>query len=375
MISQLGIDVTVVAGLKAGDNVYELMENGKISYIVYTGAVLDSTMDDFIALNRRALQLSIACLTSLDTAGAVADIIASRYNEKNTELVNINDMRTSRQKLHFTKMQGTGDDYIFIDNRDGSVSAPESICISVCDRHYGIGAAGVVLVEASQTADIGMRVFNSDGSEAKMAGNSIRCLAKFVYDKGIVKKEELTVQTASGIKKLRLSVINQEVSSVSVEMGAPDFDPKSLPSTLTGQRILNQPVPIGGVGYHISALSVGTPHCVVFVDRVDSINLKQVGPVFEHAEIFPDRVNTEFIRVVNEYTLKMRVYERGSGETMSCGTGACAAAVVACELGYCPKGEDITVKQRGGDITVNYTDGRIILTGDAKLIFEGDFYY
>ncbi|MCI8332081.1 MAG: carbamoyl-phosphate synthase large subunit [Clostridiales bacterium] len=375
VISQLGIDVTTVAGLTPGGEVYELMEEGRISYIVYTGAMLDATMEDFIALNRRALQLSIACLTSLDTANAVADIIASRYTEHNTELIDINAMRKTRQKLHFTKMQGAGDDYLFIDNREGVVSSPESICIAVCDRHYGIGATGVVLVENSAVADVGMRVFNRDGSEAKMAGNSIRCLAKYVYDKGIVQKESLTVETASGIKQLSLNVMNQEVSSVSVEMGVPDFAPKSLPCTLSGEKILNQSVPIGGIGYQISALSVGTPHCVVFVDRVDSVDMKKMGPVFEHAEIFPDRVNTEFIRVVNEYTLKMRVYERGSGETMSCGTGACAAVVVACELGFCPKGEDIVVKQKGGDITVNYTDAGITLTGDAKLIFEGDFYY
>ena len=376
VIGRLGIDVTVVAGLGESDNVYELMESGKISYIVYTGAVLDSTMDDFIALHRRAQQLSIACLTSLDTANAVADIIASRFNEGNTELVDINRMRTSRQRMHFTKMQGTGDDYIFIDNRDGSVSCPESICVNMCHRHYGIGASGVVLVCASECADIGMRVFNADGSEGRMAGNSIRCLAKYVYDNGIVKKEEMTVETPSGVKKLRLYVVGGEVSTVSVEMGKPDFNPKHLPCTVEAERILDLPTPIDGVNYNISCLSVGNPHCVLFVDRVDNVKMKRIGPMFENASIFPNRVNTEFVRVVNEYTLKMRVYERGNGETMSCGTGACAAVVTACELGYCPKGKDITVKQKGGDIIVNYAeDGTITLTGDAKLIFEGEFLY
>ncbi len=375
VIGNLGMDVTVVAGLKRGD-VYPLMEEGKISYIVYTGAVLDSTMDEFIALHRRAQQLSIACLTSLDTANAVADIIASRFNENNTELVDINHMRSARQKLHFAKMQGTGDDYIFIDNRDGSVSCPESICVNMCHRHYGIGASGVVLVERSEVADIGMRVFNSDGSEGAMAGNSIRCLAKYVYDNDIVPKEEMTVETRAGVKKLRLYVVGGEVGSVSVSMGAPDFDPAHLPCTAKDARIIDRPMRVAGTNFRATCLAVGSPHCVVFVDRVDDIRIKQVGPAFEHASIFPDRINTEFVRVVNEVTLKMRVWERGNGETMSCGTGAAAAVVAACELGHCRKNHDVTVKCRGGDVVIRYADdGNITLTGDAKLIFEGKFLY
>ncbi len=374
VISRLGIDVTVVGSLKESE-INTLMESGKISYIVYTGAVLDSTMDDFINLHKRAQQLSIACLTSLDTANAVADIIATGFNEYNTELVDINNMREKRQKIRFSKMQGTGDDYILIDNRDGTIVCPESICVNMCDRHYGIGASGVVLLESSETADLKMRVFNTDGTESAMAGNSIRCLVKYAHDNGIVDKDEVTVETPSGIKNLRLYVVGGEVGTVSVAMGKPDFAPDSIPCTLAGERILNRETRIGDINYNISCLSVGNPHCVVFVDRVDGVNMKQIGPMFEHAKYFPERINTEFVRVVNEYTLKMRVWERGNGETMSCGTGACAAVVAACELGYCPKGKDITVKAPGGDIVINYTDDGITLSGNARLIFEGEFRY
>ena len=374
VISRLGIDVTVVGSLKESE-INTLMESGKISYIVYTGAVLDSTMDDFINLHKRAQQLSIACLTSLDTANAVADIIATGFNEYNTELVDINNMREKRQRIKFSKMQGTGDDYILIDNRDGAIVCPESICVNMCDRHYGIGASGVVLLENSEIADLKMRVFNTDGTESAMAGNSIRCLVKYAHDNGIVSKDEVTVETPSGVKDLRLYVVGGEVGTVSVEMGKPDFTPASIPCDLPGERILNRETRIGDINYNISCVSVGNPHCVVFVDRVDGVNMKQIGPMFEHAKYFPERINTEFVRVVNEYTLKMRVWERGNGETMSCGTGACAAVVAACELGYCPKGKDITVKAPGGDIVINYTDEGITLSGNARLIFEGEFRY
>ncbi len=374
VISRLGIDVTVVGGLKESD-IFSLMESGKISYIVYTGAVLDSTMDDFINLHKRAQQLSIACLTSLDTANAVADIIATGFNEFNTELVDINNMRAKRQRIKFAKMQGTGDDYILIDNRDGSISCPESICVNMCDRHYGIGASGVVLLEDSEIADMKMRVFNTDGTESAMAGNSIRCLVKYAHDNGIVDKDEVTVETPSGVKELRLYVVGGEVGTVSVQMGKPDFAPAAIPCTFDGEKVLNRETRIGDVNYNISCLSVGNPHCVVFVDRVDGVNMKQIGPMFEHAKYFPERINTEFVRVVNDVTLKMRVWERGNGETMSCGTGACAAVVAACELGYCPKGRDITVKAPGGDIVINYTDEGITISGNARLIFEGEFRY
>ena len=375
VISQLGIDVYTVKGIKEGQEIFELLESGKISYIVYTGALYDSTLDDYIALHRRALQLSIACFSSLDTANAVANIIKSRYTQQNTELVDINHMRSSRQTLSFAKMQGSGDDYIFIDNRNGDITCPESLCVSLCDRHYGIGGDGIVLIENSKLADAKMRIFNLDGSEGKMAGNSIRCVGKYLFDNGIIVKDKMLIETASGIKRLRLYLINNKVSSVSVDMGRAFLTPESIPTSLGGKEIINRPVLIGDKTYNITCVSIGNPHCVVFCDRVDNVDVAHIGPAFEYAEYFPERINTEFIRVVNPTTIKMRVWERGNGETMACGTGACAAVVAAVENGFCKKGTDITVKLMGGDLVVNYTDEAVILTGNANLIFNGTVEY
>ncbi len=374
-IAGLGINVTEIAGIKESDNAFKLLENGDISYIIYTGALMDSTVDDYIALHRRALQLSIPCLTSLDTANALADIIASRYNQQNTELVNINDMRKERRKLEFSKMQATGDDYIFIENFSNSITCPESLCISLCDRHKGIGGFGIVLIENSSVANAKMRIYNRDGSEGKMAGNCIRCTAKYLYDNGFVAGDTVTVETASGVKELKIYTSDSRVTLASVDMGKASLDAKALPTTIDEKQLVNYPAEIGGKEYNITCVNVGNPHCVVFCDNVDAVDIEKIGPQFENAPIFPERINTEFIRVVNPNTIKMRVYERGNGETSACGTGACAAVVAACVNGKCNKGEDITVKVRGGDLTVNYTDERIILTGDAVLVFEGRTEY
>lgn len=368
-VSGLGIDVITVPDI--GESVFSLIENGKIGCIVYTGALMDSTVDDYIALHRRALCHAIPCFTSLDTANAFADTIAGRYSQFNTELVDINHMRKTRMMLKFAKMQGTGDDYIFIENFDGRITCPESLCISLCDRHYGVGGYGIVLLENSDVADVKMRMFNRDGSEGSMAGSCIRCTGKYLYDNGIVDKEKITVETASGVKNLELYIFNGRVSLVSVDMGKAILEPSQVPCNLNSKRAVNVPVDIGGSTYFITCLSMGNPHCVVFCDRVDGVDIDRTGSLFEHSHIFPNGVNTEFVRVVNESTLKMRVWERGSGETMACGTGACAAAVAAVLNGFCEKGSDITVKVRGGDLIVNYTDESIILTGDAKLVYNG----
>ena len=370
-IRTLGIAVTEIAGIKESDNAFKLLEKGDISYIIYTGALMDSTVEDYIALHRRALQLSIPCLTSLDTANALADITAARYNQQNTELVDINNMRDKRQSLKFSKMQATGDDYIFIENFDNSITCPESLCISLCDRHTGIGGFGIVLIEKSEIADAKMRIFNRDGSEGKMAGNCIRCAAKYLYDNGFVTGDSMTIETASGVKRLELYTSNGKVTLAAVDMGKASFAAKGLPTTLNADKLINYPTEIGGNAYKITCVNVGNPHCVVFCDSIESINIETIGPKFENASIFPERINTEFVRFVNKNTLKMRVWERGNGETSACGTGACAAVAAACETGKCNKGEDITVKVKGGDLIVNYTDERIILTGDAVLVFNG----
>ncbi len=374
-IAALGIDVKSVKNATESDDISRLMENGMLSYIVYTGAVKDATMGDYIALHRRAMQLGIPCLTSLDTANALADIIASRFNQSNTELIDINNMRLWRKKISFAKMQDCGNDYIFIENFDGGITCPESLCVSLCAPHYGIGGDGIVLIEPSRVADFKMRTFNRDGSEGKMAGNNIRCVAKYMYDKGYVRSETLTAETPSGVKRLRLFIRDGKVSSVSVSMGKPDFDAASVPMTDGRAQIINAPLTIGGKEYLVTCLSIGNGHCVVFTDNIDELDLSTLGPQFEYAPCFPERVNTEFVRVVNKNTLRMRVWERGSGETLACGTGACAAALAAVKNGFCSMDRDIKVNLLGGDMTVNVSESGVTLTGSAVMVFEGTFEY
>ena len=371
IISEMGIDVETVNKLDVDNSEIELLESGKIKFAVYIGDRDKKSNDDYILLHRRALLLSIACITSIDTANAFADIIASRYNLYNTELVDINNLREERTKLNFVKMQGSGNDYIFFNNFDGSLTCPESLAITFCDRNYGIGADGIVLIEKSDVADAKMRIFNTDGSEGQMAGNSIRCVGKYLYDNGYVNKEKITIETASGVRELKLYIYSGKVRSASVKMGKAELDPAKIPVKLDGDRVMCRNTIISGRPYTISCVSVGNPHCVIFCDRVDPIDVQREGTHIEYSPLFPERVNVEFVRVVNRNTLKMRVWERGNGETLACGTGACAAVVAAVENGFCDYGKDVTVKLPGGDLIVNYTKEEIVMTGNADLIYEG----
>ena len=374
-IARLGIDVSVVNKLREDNSIMDLVESGKLDYIVYTGKSDRKSINDYIKLHNRANQLGIATLTSLDTANALADIIASRYNQENTELVDINNMRKEKGVLKFSKMEGCGDDYIFFNNQCGIITCPKSFAIEFCDRHYSIGGDGIVLIETSEIADAKMRIFNLDGSEGKMAGNSIRSVAKFLYDNDIVKKDEMTIETASGVKTVRVFTREGKVSSATVDIGKAELKPERIPVLMSGENVINRPYTVLDKEYNITCVSTGNPHCVVFVDNVDKIDIETVGRAFENAEIFPERVNTEFVRVVNSNTIKMRVWERGNGETLACGTGAAAAVVAAVENGYCKKGENITVKLRGGDLIVNYTDEKITLTGNTNLVYKGEIEY
>lgn len=375
VIRGLGVDATEVPGMTDRAATFALLESGNIQYIVYTGALFDRTLDDYIALHRKALTLGIVCLTSLDTANALADVIAGRFREDNTELVDILDMRTEPMKLPFAKMQGSGNDYIFFENFDGKITCPEALAVSLCDRSRGIGGSGIVLIEKSEIADAKMRIFNQDGSEGKMAGNSIRCTGKYLYDNGYVHSERITVETASGIKTLTMYTSGGKVTYVSVEMGKPDFSAKSLPCTLNSEEIIRYPVTVGGKEYEITCLSVGNPHCVIFCEHVNDIHIEMIGPLFEHASFFPERINTEFIHIADETTIQMRVWERGNGETQACGTGAAAAAAAAVRLGFCKKDTDITVKLRDADLVVRCSDAGITLDGDANLVYEGVVEY
>ena len=373
-ITKMGVDVTFIANSNSTSEIMTLMEKSEINYIIYTGAERDDSVGDYIKLHRRAMQLGIPCITSADTAEALANMIQSRFTVYNTELVDINNMREVHRQIKFEKMESCGNDFIFINNFDGSIKSPESLCVSLCDRHRGIGADGIVLIEASNIADAKMRMFNKDGSEGKMAGNSIRCVGKYLYDRGIINRESTTVETASGIKNLKLYTRDGRVSSVMVDMGRISFEPTVVP-VKADKAIINSECLIGDKTYKVTCLSVGNPHCVVFSDAIDHLDLEKIGPMFEHDALFPERVNVEFVRVVNSTTLRARVWERGNGQTMACGTGACAAVAAAVENGICQNGTDVKVELPGGDLIVNYCDGNATLTGSATFIFEGTFEY
>ena len=371
-IRQMGISVTSVPNATESDTLMQLLEDRKINYIVYTGAVRDTTVGDYNLLHRRAMQLGIPCLTSTDTAGALAEIIESRFNEENTELVDINHMRPWRQRIHFAKMQSCGNDYIFIENFDGAVSCPESLCISLCTPHYGIGGDGLVLIEHSRVADAKMRTFNQDGSEGRMAGNNIRSVAKYLFDKGYVHSTSMRIETISGIYRVRLYLRDGKANTVSVDMGCPAFETARIPACSDLPEIIRAPFEAAGQNWEVTCVNVGNPHCVVFCDAIDSLDLARIGPAFEEHPMFPERVNTEFVRVVNRTTLRIRVWERGNGETLSCGTGACAAVAAAVRNGYCDRESDITVKLLGGDMTVRCGD-TLSLSGVSTMVFEGEF--
>ncbi len=357
------------------DNTLTLIESGKIQYVISTSAKGRQPERDSVKIRRKTVERNIPCLTSIDTANALADCLKSKYSQISTELVDINDMRDEKMKLNFTKMHGTGNDYIYFSTFDQRIDNPEALSVRLSDRHFGIGGDGIILVCPSDKADAKMRIFNLDGSEGKMCGNGIRCVGKFLYDHGMVdikKKDKLDIETLSGIKHLKAYTLDGEVKSLRVDMGNAILDPKEIPAKMDKDKIVNEPYTIDGEEYNITCVSMGNPHCVVFIKGdIDNLELDEIGPKFENDKLFPERVNTEFVKVLDDHTIKMRVWERGSGETWACGTGACAAAVAACENGFCNKGDDITVKLKGGDLVINYTDETVYMTGEAEKVFEG----
>lgn len=275
--------------------------------------------------------------------------------------------------MRFTKMQGAGNDYIYVDCFKESVPDPEAVSIRISDRHFGIGGDGLVLIMPSDKADFRMRMFNADGSEGMMCGNASRCIGKYVYDNGLTDKTEITLETKSGIKKLRLYPENGVVKTVEVDMGEAVLVPKNIPMDAQGDSFINKPICVNGKDVDITAVSMGNPHAVVFTSGVDGLDLEKIGPSFENNPVFPQRVNTEFCEVIDGNTIKMRVWERGSGETWACGTGACASAVAAVLNGYCSRDEEITLKLRGGDLKITYcSDGHVIMRGAAETVFTGE---
>ena len=372
VLAQAGLEAQVVSKIhEAEENTATLLESGQISYIVSTSSKGRLPWLDSVKIRRKAVELGIPCLTAIDTANALADSLRSRYNEHSTELVDINHMRQKRKPLRFTKMQGAGNDYIYFSCFDQQIQSPESLAVYLSDRRYGVGGDGIILIEPSAVADARMRIFNLDGSEGKMCGNGIRCVGKFLYEKGIVPKQDMTVETLSGIRSLHLYVQHGQVTSVTVDMGKALRAPESIPVRLTGLDVTGRRVAVAGGEYEITCVGIGNPHCVVFCDNLDNLPIEQVGPQFEHDLLFPEGVNTEFVRVLDRTTIQMRVWERGSGETFACGTGACAAAVASVLRGYCLKNTDITIKLLGGELMIRYTDEAVYMTGKAETVFEG----
>lgn len=279
-------------------------------------------------------------------------------------------------KINFTKMHGIGNDYVYINCFNQQIDNPNELAQKMSPRRFSIGADGVILICPSDVADAKMRMFNLDGSEGKMCGNGIRCVGKFIYDNGIAHKNTITVETLSGIKTLKITEKEGKAESITVDMGKAEFSPLKIPANADCDTIIDTAITVNGKDYNITALSMGNPHAVTFCDEIDNLNIEKIGPYFEHHDMFPEQVNTEFIRVIDENTLQMRVWERGSGETFACGTGACAAAVAAVENGYCKRNSEITVHLMGGDLFITYmSDGTVFMRGSATKVFDGVYEY
>ena len=369
-----GLPVTEVQKLSTGDDaILRLMDEGTIAYVVSTSSKGRIPTRDSVRIRRKAVEKSIPCLTSIDTANALADSMESRYSQLNTELVDLNHRRRHRERLRFSKMQASGNDYLCFDCRRQRIDNPAGLAVRLSERHFGIGAEGVCLLYPSDRADFRMVVYNLDGTAATMGGNAIGCLAKYAYDRGIIPPERLSVsvETAGGVRAVRLYKRNGIVRAAEVAMGRARFESVAVPVELPVPRVLDYAVDVGR-GYRITCVNVGNPHAVAFVEDVDTLDVASEGPLLEHASIFPERVNAEFVRVLDETTLRMRVWERGSGETWACGTGACAAVAAAVENGLCAADTDIAVKVPGGVLSVRYSsDGSLHMRGEVDLVFEG----
>ena len=373
-IRDYGLDVIEVDKIHESDkeNTLTLIESGKINYVISTSSKGRIPTRDSVKIRRKTVERNIPCLTSIDTANALADSLKSRYSEYSTELVDINDMRTEKIRMKFTKMQGTGNDYIYFNCFDQKINNPEGLAVRFSDRRCGIGGDGVILICPSDVADAKMKMYNADGSEGKMCGNGIRCIGKYLCDHNMVKGNTITVETLSGIKTLQVYRHDGRNDVFRVDMGKAELRAELIPVAFSKEKVINEPVTIAGNEYNITCVSMGNPHAVVFCNNVEKLDLEKIGPEFENSELFPERVNAEFVKVIDEHTIEMRVWERGTGETWSCGTGACAVAVAAVENGFCKKNEPITVKLRGGNLVIEYTDQTVYLTGVAETVFEGE---
>ena len=276
--------------------------------------------------------------------------------------------------MKFTKMHGIGNDYVYVNCFKEEVKNPSEVARFVSDRHFGIGSDGLILIKPSDIADCEMDMYNLDGSQGAMCGNGIRCVAKYAYDYDIVDKTSISVATKSGIKYLDLTVEGGKVSLVKVNMGSPILNASQIPVIAETEQVINAPLEVEGTTYHMTAVSMGNPHAIIYSDDVDGLDLEKIGPSFENHPAFPDRVNTEFVRVIDRHTVQMRVWERGSGETLACGTGACAVAVSSILNGLVDADSPVTVKLLGGDLQILWDRAAnlVYMTGPAATVFDGE---
>ena len=274
--------------------------------------------------------------------------------------------------MKFTKMHGIGNDYVYVNCFQETVENPSEVAIKVSDRHFGIGSDGLILIKPSEKADFEMEMYNADGSQGAMCGNGIRCVAKYVYDYGLTDKTSISVDTKSGVKYLELTVEEGKVREVRVNMGSPELQTEKIPMIYPMDKVISQPLNVHEQIYEVTAVSMGNPHAVVYLDDVKNLKIEEAGPYFEKHRAFPESVNTEFVRVIDRNTVEMRVWERGSGETLACGTGACAVTVASVLNGYTE--EEVTVKLLGGDLKIFWDREKklVYMTGPAAVVFDGE---
>ncbi len=275
--------------------------------------------------------------------------------------------------MKFTKMQGLGNDYIYVDCMKETVENPAELAIKVSDRHFGIGSDGLILVKSSEVADYRMEIYNADGSVAEMCGNGIRCVGKFLYDNGYVTSDSVSIETGAGVKLLKLIIKDGACVGARVDMGEPILTPSKIPVRWNADSMIDEEIQVGGKKYNVTCVSMGNPHAVVFTDNAESLNLEVIGSLFEHHSLFPARINTEFVNVIDRNTLNMRVWERGSGETMACGTGACAVVVAAVLNKLCER--DVKVILRGGELKIQWDreSNRVYMEGPATTVCKGEY--
>ena len=276
--------------------------------------------------------------------------------------------------MKFTKMQGLGNDYVYVNCFKEKIDNPPELARRISDRHFGVGSDGLIMINPSDKAEFEMEMYNADGSRGEMCGNGIRCVAKYVYDYGLTDKTHISVETLGGIKYLDLTVEEGKVKMVKVDMGKPELEPLKIPVKASGDKAVDEPILVGGKEYRMTCVSMGNPHAVIFIGcDVREFPLEEIGPKFENHERFPNRVNTEFVRVIDRRTAEMRVWERGSGETLACGTGACAVAVACALNGFTE--DEVTVRLLGGDLQIRWDREKdtVFMTGPAEVVFDGEW--